>query len=117
MRNKRISLRTIGHGLNLLLVVLLAVLVGGCETFKDYSLTCKLYEKKSATGSIVESPNDKYIHSTLSRSTLTPFTVVVDATGTVVVIGVVAVAAGAIVCVYGLGDACKDGAKNGGRVQ
>ena len=117
MQNKMTNLKIIQQWLNLLLVVLLAALVGGCETFKEYSLTCNLWEKKSPTGSIVASPDDKYVYSPLTRSTLTPFTAVVDATGTVVVVGAGLIVVGGIVSVYGFADACKHGAENGGRVQ
>ena len=108
--------RSVTNGLNLLLVGLLAVLASGCETVKDYSLTCHLWEKKNPSGSIVSSPDDKYIYTALTRSTLTPFTVLADTTVTVVVVGVVVAGVGAVACVYGLADACHEGAENGGRV-
>ena len=91
------------------LAVLLAGLVAGCETIKDYSLTGNLWHK-DPTASLADSVEGRdYLYGRLARVTLTPFTVAVDAT-------VIAAAIGAGCAVASFADACQEGARNGGRV-
>ncbi len=91
----------------LLPALLLAGLAGGCETFKDHSLTGNLWQK-DPTGSLAESAQGgKYLYGPWQRATLTPLAVVGDVT-------VVGVALGAGCVVGALAEACQEGARNGG---
>jgi len=90
--------------------MLLAVLGAGCATVKENGLTANLWQKDPCT-SIEEQQahGDKYIHSTFTRTTLTPLTVVGDVTIIVSAVGVVCFA-------EGCAEAFKDAAQNGGRI-
>jgi len=92
-----------------LLIIALSFAGGGCETFKDDSLTGKLWQK-DPTGTVQEHMDgNKYIYSTLTRTTLTPFAVAGDAT-------MVGVALGAGTAVMVFAGACQAGSQSGGRV-
>src|ERR1035441_1901304 len=95
--------------LGVLLPVLVAGLGVGCESFKETSLTCNLWQKDPCCFIYEQAQGGKYIYSTFSRSTLTPFAVVGDAT-------VIGVALGVGCVVGGFAEACREGAQNGGRV-
>ena len=95
--------------LNVSLAVLLAGMGGGCESFKESSLTCNLWQKDPCCSISEHAQGSKYVHSIFTRSTLTPFAVVGDAT-------IVGVAIGAGCVVTGFAEACQEGARNGGRI-
>lgn len=93
----------------MLLAILLAGMGGGCESFREHSLTGNLWAK-DPTGSVNDTAQDnKYIYSGWERSTLTPLAVVGDVT----VIGAV-IGAGCVFAAFV--GACEDGAQNGGRI-
>jgi hypothetical protein len=101
-------MRCFANWLNMSLAGLLAGLGLGCQTFKDDSLTCNLWQK-DPTGSIYEqAQGGKYVYSPLARTTLTPLAVVGDAT-------LISVGIGVGLAVGAFADAWQEGAQNGGR--
>jgi hypothetical protein len=88
---------------------MLAGMGSGCESFKRNSLTCNLWQKDPCCSISEQAQGGTYIHSTFTRSTLTPFALVGDA-------AVIGLAIGAGCVVEGFAEACEEGAQNGGRI-
>jgi len=96
-------------GLRVWLAVLLAGLSTGCETVKKNSLTANLWQKDPCASIEEQAQGHDYIYSPLSRTTLTPLTVVGDVT-------IIGVAIGAGCLVAGTWEAFKQASQNGGRI-
>ncbi len=91
----------------LLLLVVLLVGTGGCQAFKEYSLTYNLWEKDPTASLKEQAQGGKYLYGAWPRATLTPLAVVGDAT-------MVGLAVGAGCALSWFAEACEQGERNGG---
>jgi hypothetical protein len=102
-------MKGLANGLSVSLAVLLAGLGTGCETVKENGLTANLWQKDPCASVEKQAQGHDYIYSPLARTTLTPLTVVGDAT-------IIGVAIGAGCVVAGCGAVFADGAEHGGKL-
>ena len=94
---------------NAALAVVLAAMVAGCETLNEHSFTGELW-RKDPTATIADSAQGKdHLYRRFARTTLKPFAIAADATVVAAVIG-----SGCVMASFA--EACREGARNCGRV-